>query len=152
VGKPDSGTYDAYEGLARADAEGGEKLVIFTNDNPLVLQLDIDKPYDWEQCTGEMWSLLLHKGIIESSLKTKSRGGNTHVYVELSRPLDLPTRSALQAALGSDLTRAALDMVRHIETPGSPGNSALYETAVEAERVEQWLRDIEKDQYLGPTF
>jgi hypothetical protein len=43
---------------------------------------------------------------------TKSKSGNTHVYVTLPEPLPVFERIALQAILGSDAKREMLNFIR----------------------------------------
>lgn len=73
-----------------------------------------------------------------SHFKEGATEDRTHLYVRVYDSLDLPTRSALQAAIGSDPKREALSMVRLIHASRIPAQ-VMFETAVEADKLREWL-------------
>lgn len=89
--------------------------------------------------------VLLEKKIVvpDCMLVTTSKNGNHHVYLRLVNSLDIASRVALQAALGSDLMREALAIVRKKLGTEQSAISVLFETSDEAVRVKEWLEDME---------
>lgn len=110
-------------------------ICVWPSENELAI--DLDEPFAYNSWDGSQ-SLLcaLHDhGVVEmpvndSLLKTKSPGGNTHIYIRLEKPMNMQDRVALQAALGSDPLKEGLSVLGHI--------TCLFETPDQAKLVENW--------------
>lgn len=64
--------------------------------------------------------------IVKDYIYTTSKGGNTHVYMRLTKSLSLTHRIGLQAALGSDPKREILSFAAAFNN--EPTVSVLFET------------------------
>lgn len=107
------------------------------------LLLDIDRP-NAGYCTEAADTIQSNGFGFESTLRTVSKSGNTHIYIRLTQAVDENTRVMFQTALGSDPVREILNCIR-----GNPA-SALFETAVEAQRVRDWhaAESVETEELL----
>ncbi len=110
-------------------------LVCFIAD-PYELFLDLDVPYGVPD--HKVIQTLQYNGvlILGHGLVTVSKSGNSHIYYRINRALDYKEAAALQAALGSDPVKEALTILTR-------DFSALYETSLEAERVNVWRKQFE---------
>jgi hypothetical protein len=93
--------------VAKAIAEGFT--VVRSDDTHLLL--DLDSPAALAQYQRVLPLIEEKYGTAQQIQSWRSRGGNTHVYIELEKPLDLRLRLMLQAALGSDGVKEVLSMV-----------------------------------------
>jgi len=109
------------------------------------LTLDIDQPFDSTGVCSEFDRIdeVLERNnfYIVSVLHTKSKSGNTHVWIRfrwtsVGFHITDCHRIALQAALGSDPVREAISVIRSLH--GSLYPSALFETPEEAAKVTKW--------------
>jgi hypothetical protein len=99
------------------------------------LQLDLDKPRTAEQ-EAALDILMRDTDLVEALLTTVSQHGKQHLYVRLSRALDLKTRVMLQAILGSDPRRELLSAMREgVRDP----ELVLFETDAEYPLVLSFL-------------
>lgn len=114
-----------------------EGLVAFLpRENELFVDLDCG------QCAvnEKVQDILRSEQLVSDVFLTRSRSGNTHVYVRLTHPVSEVERIALQAALGSDPTREALSMAYHFKA--LEPTTVFFETPEQAERVEQWRLNV----------
>lgn len=80
---------------------------------------------------------LVDNGIqVISSLSTVSAHGKRHWYLRLSESLEEMEKVVIQMALGSDMTKELLTMLRIRQ--GGTGSIALFETPTQALRVAKW--------------
>lgn len=104
--------------------------------NPDELFIDLDPPV--LQINKIVRSKLIDNHIVQDEITTTSKSGGLHVYMKLNMSLDYKEAAALQAALGSDPVREALTILTR-------DFSCLFETEIEAKRVQKWrenCRDI----------
>jgi hypothetical protein len=99
-------------------------------------KLEMEKMLETLGANGYAFSLA-------NSLTTASTGGNKHVYLALIalRPgleLTPAMRVVIQTCLGSDPKREFLSMLRIVGGAEEGSEGALFETAEEAKRVEEW--------------
>lgn len=100
------------------------------------IQLDFDSEVD---ASAKVIAVLAQNGwSVVSTLSTKSKGGNTHLYIKLDVTLGPLQRICLQACLGSDPVREVLSMIRL--NGGSNAPTALFETPAQALRVNAWRK------------
>ena len=83
------------------------------------LQLDLDNEVAANQFHAYEGRLRAHFNVVEIH-ETTSRNGNRHAYVKMEKPLSVPERIALQAALGSDPTREFLSLKRWLNNDPNP--------------------------------
>ena len=84
--------------------------IVLADDTMLLL--DYDVPYIPNQFLRTLEILEEMMGHVPQPWKAyKSRSGNTHIIVKLSRPLPIDQRIAWQAAFGSDPKREALHLL-----------------------------------------
>lgn len=103
------------------------------------LTLDIDKSFrrTYLDDSRVLQVLDMNKLMIQEPLLfTRSASGNTHIWIRLIRPMDIASRVALQAALGSDPIRETLSILRY--QCGSKAASVLFETEEGAAEVQKW--------------
>jgi len=128
--------YSSLHPLKSQVEEVAEKmhLVCFYPDD-YTLQLDLDYG---RTLNDRAFNILEKNGYrVLSTLTTRSKSGNHHMYIRLETPLDAPDRIALQAALGSDPVREALSVLRNLH-PDSEYCSVLFETPKEEVKVRLW--------------
>ncbi len=101
------------------------------------LCLDIDEPFAYSLWDGSQSLLcalhdhdVVEMPVNESLLRTKSPGGNTHIYIHLLKDMPMQERISLQAALGSDSLKEGLSVLGHI--------TCMFETPDQAKLVEEW--------------
>lgn len=96
---------------------------------PRELQLDIDDGESEETMTSMLAALANNGDYFTVDKRTKSAGGNTHVYLTIPAGWEdlTPTlRVALQACLGSDRHRELLSLLRIVRNVPRPA-SCLFE-------------------------
>lgn len=110
-----------------------------------MIQVDWDAP-EWapnDAQSAAQYLLDQHFGI-SSVLITTSKSGNRHIYFFLDTPMDLASRVAFQAALGSDPKREALGVLRIQKLIASP--VAFFETEDEYQRVQKRIQELRPDE------
>lgn len=105
---------DIQEVIRRNEA----KFTIY-HSGPAQLLLDLDGPEALEKYEKVYPILKPIFGLAKLS-QWKSRNGNTHIVLTLSRRLNAEKRFLLQAALGSDLVKEALSLKRLDEGQDEP--------------------------------
>lgn len=127
------------EGLEYIAQEEGLEIV-----EALSCELTLDIDSDAEHDTSlDLWKVFM-KNNLEADLRvgylgiltTTSRNGGKHIYIRLQKELDVPTRIALQASLGSDRTRELLGILR--ELVGGERPCCMLETPEEYEKIMKW--------------
>lgn len=78
---------------------------------PDVLLLDLDSPEAVAQFERVFEAFARNFDFLGAE-RWKSKSGNTHIRIRLSKPWDIQTRLVLQAALGSDGVKEMLTMLR----------------------------------------
>lgn len=114
-------------------------IAIFPLGDELIL--DIDQPFESAfYSNGKMFAVMASNGIkVQSMLHTKSKSGNSHVYIKLEQLISHKDRIILQAVLGSDPTREFLSLLR--QRKGFMWPTVAFETTEEAARVEEWRQE-----------
>lgn len=103
-------------------AKKANQTVILPKGNECQLDIDSKEQYDrFEDVLKWAEDLLEIKKVTKLPSKTK---GHYHITVEFYKELSLWERIALQAVLGSDLTRELLNSIRAINGDENP--SALF--------------------------
>ncbi len=97
----------------------------------LALDMDGDTTFNKEI----MLLFETHQVQILSELYTKSEHGNQHIYLKLSRNLELWHRILLQACLGSDPQKEALSALKVTDEEVA---CAMFETPLEYARFLRW--------------
>lgn len=109
-----------------------------------MLQVDWDHPeYNRTEAQITAENILQEHVGVTASIHTRSKSGNIHVYFFLTTPLDLASRVAFQAALGSDPKREALGVLRVLKKIESP--VAFFEKPEEYERVMELKKDLHNE-------
>lgn len=92
------------------------KRLQFIPANPRMLQLDLDTHAALKLFLQQLpwFSCIMHesKQELRAVSLTRSRGGNWHAEIRLSKPLPVITRIALQAVMGSDRARELCNLER----------------------------------------
>lgn len=91
--------------------EAAEKFDVVQSDATSLL-LDLDTKEALAQYQRVLPKLFDNYHVV-STESWRSKSGNTHVRIELGRPMTFPERLALQAALGSDGVRELLSLKRY---------------------------------------
>lgn len=111
------------------------------------LMLDLDEPYESAVIKWNLHpdvpvvkAMAKEKIRIVSRLFTKSKSGNAHLYIRLSRSLETQERIILQACLRSDPVRDFLSLCRFWKANETDKYYcvALFETQEAAEEVKKW--------------
>ncbi len=121
-----------FTGKAQKKAE--ELGLCVVNPNPSLLILDLDT--DAMVAAFEENLKIVKEAdptLIKSVTKSKSKSGNTHVYVKITRALKEMTRIGLQAVLGSDVKKEALSLAGSLK--GDTDANVLFETKEEYDRL-----------------
>lgn len=108
----DDYTDQLQEEAAQAKADKYNCQILNAND--FTLQLDLDTEEAWEAFPGRL-GMLEERGLIPEDYRIDtwfSKSGNHHVAIYLADPLPVERRILLQALLGSDLKREALNLSR----------------------------------------
>jgi len=96
------------EARSVAEIEARGNVVVRSDDR--TLQLDLDSPEDLQKACKLIHQL--HRNIFfEKITRTISKSGNSHIYIELAKPMERIERIAWQACLGSDRVREALNLL-----------------------------------------
>lgn len=119
------------------------------------LQIDADHPWNPDVFDRVEKVLQENNGIqILDKLTTISKNGRKHVYMRLSKSVAPSTRIAIQSCLGSDPIREILSIIRLMS--GSDAPTALFETKLQAARVENWRtgrkRKLRKTAVVDPIL
>jgi hypothetical protein len=130
--------HDNYQPLTKEECDrkaAAQGLVcVFASDSELLL--DMDSPY--EKCEYPYKYYQIIENLInigesnETPIRTKSKGGNTHIYIRLAGPTSRERRLCLHACLGSDPMR------ENVASRYLKDEICLFETPEEAERVAKW--------------
>jgi hypothetical protein len=81
--------------------------------SPTTLLLDIDDDESLKHYTSMLKSVQQVLSVSETT-RWKSKSGNTHIVLELSKELDVTARIALQMVLGSDRKRGLYELLHVI--------------------------------------
>lgn len=108
--------------------------VCFTpRDDELLIDMDYNHEIDTEATKG----ILSSRGLtFLSTLKTVSKGGNTHLYIKLDRGISQLERICIQLLLGSDPLRESYSLAKY--WIGSDAVTVLFERPSQAKKVEEW--------------
>jgi len=98
-----------YNNVSKARDNGFE--IIWGSDTTLLLDLDTQEQVNRYTLVKKWIFKALNAGERET---WTSKSGNTHVIIELSEPLSVEIRIALQMVLGSDLNRGAMEILQVI--------------------------------------
>lgn len=105
------------------------------------LLIDLDSPSEPDHFGYVLDNLRANGYRVKGSpLYTTSKSGNTHIYIQLTQPMDNMMRIVIQAALGSDPIREVLSAIRCIQGAGSI-STALFEMNKFAPIVELWRQN-----------
>lgn len=131
--------YTEEEAKALAAESGCE--CMFPEKCELFLDVDVKVRSNADRIIRRVWSAMVENGVVSSGNAqfTTSKGGNIHVYLHTTFPLDHLTRIALQAMLGSDPIKELLSLRRLEE--GSTIPVLLFELPDQAKLVEEWRRE-----------
>ena len=100
-------TPEAYqEAISKAQEDG----FVVVQGSPTFLLLDLDDPASEQQYNRVLPLLQQNLAAIEYE-RWASKSGKLHILVQLSLPLPITTRIALQAVLGSDSVREMLSIL-----------------------------------------
>jgi hypothetical protein len=103
-----------------AICEAREQNLDIVEANERTLQLDFDTDEAYQAFITQHCGRLLNFVEVDRIYSTVSRSGHKHVYIELPKPVELPYRIAMQAALGSDPVREFLNLMRAVDGISSP--------------------------------
>lgn len=109
----DDQTYSEHnESCAEKEAEARGQIVVYPGDDEL--QIDIDTEAQYETFEKNLYTL----GDCYKVRKKPSKSGHPHYHITLTRigrpPFSMWERIALQAILGSDLTRETMNALRYM--------------------------------------
>jgi len=132
-----------------------ENLVVFL-PQPNEVFLDVDLPFmlDWEP--GYVLDYINNSMCMEvlSTLVTRSKSGNKHIYMRFSRDLSDLERVIFQVCLGSDSVKELfsfiqLKLIAHLTEFTCECPVALFETASQAAEVNAWREREQKKITAG---
>lgn len=107
--------------------------VVIPTDGELVLDID----------EGMKLNLLVYAVLMDDNytigdhLTTKSKGGNSHIYIRLNTEFSVAERVAMQAALGSDPMKELLSALT-LQTSKVP--VVMFETSEGYQQVMSWRK------------
>lgn len=123
--------------LCREAANRGLALFL-PRDNELFLDLDGvgEDRIEGTKDSMDYWEALHKDGIkVEDAFHTVSASGNgIHLYILLNQAFDVRERLIMQAALGSDVLKEGLSLLRYMQ--GSDCPTSLFETPEAAKTVQ----------------
>ncbi len=114
--------------------DSGLAIVSFRPVNGVIVSLDFDSP----EVVNKRLTGAFSMEFTGYTYATKSKSGNSHIYLTLTDPKSLGFRSAYAAYFGSDPIREALSTKRFYEGEETPFN--MVETMEELPGLEAFLK------------